>query len=239
MLVESMNEKEISAQVFMEYEKLCNTTVQRLLLEYSKERKKLKIDKARIYSREYCVKTAGKNNWIICIGKPPSVPRYLPDNNNYACAVYYYNEIGLRVFQPMVHPDIKRILAVLNGHVFMRYNERLALNISKPVDIVKHYLKYNGYLHTHMVAKEGRIYSVGFCKDGLFLGQFYPDILWLVWNTFVSRDLAKRGQNDMEKELIDMLRGNIEEVVKEETYNENLFRVYADKIAAITGKAID
>jgi len=102
MLVEAMNPVEIATQVYREYSKIYFTTAQRLLKEYDRERRKLKIDKSRIYTRHYTIKTAQKNNWIIFIGKAPSKEKYKGmECANTCCMVYYYTSKGFRVLVPV------------------------------------------------------------------------------------------------------------------------------------------
>lgn len=89
MLVDSMDHKEIKNQLTDEYEKIQGTTVQRLVKEYARERVDLKIDKAKNYPRNYSIKTAGKNNWIIFLTKPPFVNKYRGINDTTVCAIAY------------------------------------------------------------------------------------------------------------------------------------------------------
>jgi hypothetical protein len=71
MLVPAMNHQEIAAQIKSEYNKICRTTLLRLGDEYDRERRKRRIPKEDMYSKEYEIKTAGKNNWIIFLHKAP------------------------------------------------------------------------------------------------------------------------------------------------------------------------
>ena len=150
MLVEAMNPVEIATQVYREYSKIYFTTAQRLLKEYDRERRKLKIDKSRIYTRHYTIKTAQKNNWIIFIGKAPSKEKYKGmECANTCCMVYYYTSKGFRVFVPVSD----KIFVVYNGHVFKRYNERLNLNLASTLEAAIHILNIMA-MHIRMQLKK-------------------------------------------------------------------------------------
>jgi hypothetical protein len=88
MLVPSMSDNEIRAEVFRDLEKLHQSTIQRLNTEYEKERRKLKIAKERTYLRHYPIKTAAKNNWIIYIGKRHRQKSIIPQMILFTIASY-------------------------------------------------------------------------------------------------------------------------------------------------------
>ena len=216
MLVPSMNHSEICSQVKREYDKIYKTTILRLGEEYDRERKKLKIKKESFYPKEYAIKTAGKNNWIIFMHKGPGIEKYTGKNCIYMLSiVYYYSDKGLRVFY-MAGEDL---LVGFNAYFFKRYNERLGLNLSNPIDIVKEHLRKGVYSQIKLIQKNNRIHIIGFGIDGLRLGEVKYDMTYVEWKTFVSRDLTYRKQDEIEKELIEDLRIQIEEAVKDEMCN--------------------
>jgi hypothetical protein len=237
MLVESMNYAEIKAEVNREYLILSSTTIHRLAIEYDRERKKLKIDKARTYSRNYSVKTAGKNNWIIFLSKAPSSVKY---NDkfcvNFICLTYYYNQKGLRFLLPTVKHGL---LIVLNAHFFERYNERLGLNLSKHIDMVKHFFNYNTYSEPKLVEKEGRVYMVAVSKYGLMLGEKNCEDNIAIWKTFISPDIAGQNQNDLENDLLISLQLEINKGLNNENADQKMVQHKIDKMNFITGKTID
>jgi hypothetical protein len=69
-----MNRKEVTNELVRDLEKISSTTLERLLLEYDRERK-FKINPARDYTKVYSIKTKAKNNWMIIIRKPYSVSK--------------------------------------------------------------------------------------------------------------------------------------------------------------------
>lgn len=203
MLLTTMTPAEITAQVKREYHNLSLTTIPRLVYEYDRERRKCKIDKSAKYCKDYHIRTAGKNNWIICIGKSTACPRYTgPDTSIINLAVYYHTEKGIRAISPC-YDD--RELSVYNGHFFSRYNERLQLNLSRTVDVIVHFLKNDRECcyHTSQKKKEST-YRMGFCKNGMLLGEYEQNekYNWLIWKTFVSRDLTRADQEKMDEQLI-------------------------------------
>jgi hypothetical protein len=237
MLLESMNYKEISTEVYREHTKLFDTTVKRLLIEYDRERKNLKIDKARIYCKEYVVKTAGKDTWIIFISKPPSMTKYDGFKNlNVICLTYYYNKKGLRFLLPTSEHNL---LIVLNAHFFERYNERLALNLSKHIDMAKHFFKYNTYSQAKLIEKDERVYMIAVSKYGLMLGELnYGDNI-AIWKTFLSPDITRQDQNELENDLLISLQIEINEELSKESTNQQLLQMQMDRMNFITGKTID
>lgn len=193
-----MNDTELTLEVRRDYEKLRNSSFDRLGKEYDRERKKLKIDKTRVFTKEYSIKTASKNNWIIFLRKKPSEKNYKGlDTITIAAITYYRNALGLRVFNP-AHP---KIMVVQNGHFFNRYNERLNLNLTDSIDVVKHYYKHNLDVTHTLTDQEGGDFVIGFCRDGFELGEFQHDAAWLVIKTFVSNDMMRADQDEVAKNL--------------------------------------
>lgn len=236
MLVDTMNYIEITNEIKKDYEKIYATTLIRLGEEYERERKKLKIDKTRTYTREYCIKTAKKNNWIIFLRKAPSKEKFNSKYDSQVTAIaYYYNKTGLRVFN---RTDIG-VVAVYNGHFFTRYNERLKLNLTKLLDIVKHFFKYNAYMARDLVKKNDRYYVISFCRDGLALGELQYGFLWMVNKTFVSKDLLKPEQDEAEKEIIAELQQEIVFGMGTGKLSETTWMDQIDRIKAIEGLSMD
>lgn len=236
MLVDTMDHIEITNEIKKDKQKIYATTLLRLGEEYERERKKLKIEKKRTYTKEYCIKTAKKNNWIIFLRKAPSKEIF---KNKYdlqvTSIVYYYNNTGLRVFNCT---NIET-LAVYNGHFFTRYNERLKLNLSKPLDIVKHFFRYNSYMARDLVKKNRRYYVISFCRDGLVLGELQYGFLWLVNKTFVSKDLLKPEQDEAEKEIIAELQQEIIFGMGTGKLSEATLMNQIDRIKALDGLSMD
>ena len=202
MIVPSMNDNEVRAQIKPEFDKIHKTTLVRLSDEYRKERKKLSIDKTRAYTRIYPIKTTGKNTWLIFINKRAHCKKFLDDSGtNFVCIVYCFNQTGIRVFREVGDHRTR----VFSAHFFQRYNERLKLNILNTLDIVKHYFTYNNDVSEGQYPKNNKNYAVGYARDGLLLGLVESNDTWLYWKTFVNRGIVRKGQHDMEFNLIEMM----------------------------------
>ncbi len=200
-----MNHQEISIQVKREYEKICSTTIQRLFKEYEHDRKKLKINKHDRYLRDYSIRSHEKNNWIIFIEKSAGIEKYEPGGYlNYLAIVYYYSDQGLKVFHLQ-----NGVLVSFNSHFFKRYNERMKLNLSNPLDIVKEYFRNGCYGRNEIIEKEGKCHIIGFRSQGLQFGLVKYNKSYIEWKTFVNSELAFRSQEKMQQQAVKKLQGMI------------------------------
>jgi hypothetical protein len=196
-----MNLTEIISQVKRDYEKIVHSTIIRLGNEYDRERQKLKIDKKRTYSRIYNIKTAAKNNWMIVIGKKPSSEYYKNPGESltYDPFAYYYDHSGLKVLK-WSNP----VLQMFTAHFFQRYNERLNLGCPTPVETIRHFISHNCFISYQLLMKKSILYSIGFAKEGLLLGNVQDDN-WVLWRTFVSGNLIHPEQSEMKRQIINKL----------------------------------
>lgn len=216
MLVPAMNHQEIAAQIKSEYSKIYTTTLLRLGAEYDRERRKLRIPKEAIYPKEYEIKTAGKNNWIIFLHKGPGEKKYTgTESICLLCVVYYYSDKGLKVF----YQAADGVLAGFTSHFFKRYNERMGLNLSNPIDIVKAFFRKGVYCTIELVERNNRPHMIAFGVEGIRFGEIKYGHTYVEWKTFVTRELAYRKQNEQEHELSVELMRELQEAEKEETYN--------------------
>src|SRR3954469_22756268 len=127
MIVESMNHHELKKEVMKDFQRLRDTTEDRLTTEYDKERRKFKIEKNRSYPKIYPVKTASKNTWLIFISKAPAEEIYKGFNTmNVNYVVYFYASTGLSV----INVSSVGHLELYYGHFFKRYNERMKLGLT-------------------------------------------------------------------------------------------------------------
>ena len=209
-----MNHQEITAQVSNEYDKICKTTLLRVGSEYGRERKKIGINKEDVYPKEYEIKTAGKNNWIIFIHKSPGVKKYTGTKDiSFLSVVYYYSDKGLKV----LYKAAPGLFAGFTSHFFKRYNERLGLNLSKPIDIVKAFFRKGMYCTLKAVVRNNKPHIIGFGVDGIRLGEIRYDFTYVEWKTFVNRELAFKNQKELECKLIKDLMLELELVQEKES----------------------
>lgn len=235
MLVASMNHIEITKEIKKDQQKLLATTILRLGAEYDRERKKLKIDKTRTYTRDYTIKTASKNTWLIMLRKTPSKEKYSKTEDlQITCVTCFHDGQRLWVFNCT---NIET-LAVYTGHFFNRYNERLHLNLSKPIDIIKHFFKYNSYISRTSVTNKEFLY-IGFCRDGIVFGEFLSDLTWFVHKTFVSRDLLRPDQDEAEKELLTAMHSEVVKGMRAWDSTINQPRIRKDELISINGHSMD
>ncbi len=230
MLVPAMNHQEIAAQIKSEHNKICSTTLLRLGAEYDRERRKRRIPKEDMYPKEYEIKTAGKNNWIIFLHKAPGEKKYTgTECLCFLCVVYYYSDKGLKAF----YQASDGVLAGFTSHFFKRYNERLGLNFSHPLDIVKAFFRKGMYCTIKPVIRNNSPHVIAFGVDGIRFGKVICDCNYVEWKTFVTRELAYRKQNEWEQELnIDLMR-ELQETQKEETYNSLQVKSLRNRVVAL------
>ena len=200
MLLPTMTRQEVTTEILRERIKVETDVFDRLVEEYDRERRKLKIDKAKVYSKAYPIKTAGKNTWILFIQKSPGCYKYRQVSDAVACAVvYYYSAKGLQAFR---YCEDEKFMEVFNGHFFVRYNERMNLNLVHMVDMIKAFFMTNGYLQMERKVKGDKDDTVGICKEGMTLGNYYHNPEWLVHKTFINRDLKRKDQDEHETLLM-------------------------------------
>jgi hypothetical protein len=231
-----MNCKEVIAEVKRDYDKLFDTTVQRLAAEYDRERRKLKIDKQRRYPRLYSIKTKTKNNWLIVLEKRPSSEKYQGIATIIVCAVvYYYDNVGLNVLH---WSDDTKILQSFYGHVFERYNERMKLGINRLIDIVKVFINYNAHAHYESLHKDDKCYMLGFSKHGFLLGEYTEEFNWITWKTFVTRDLLRKDQDETEQSVLNEFQKEIEDHLRKKDEVSPDYLIRLDKLIGVRGDSI-
>ncbi len=200
MLLPTMTPHEVTAEILRERLKIETSVFDRLFEEYDRERRKLKIDKSKLYPKCYPVKTKGKNTWLLFMQKSPGEPKYRDSCDAVACAVvYYYGAKGLKAIR---YNKEGKFMEVFNGHFFVRYNERMKLGLVHMVDMIKAFFNNSGYLQIQRRQEGDKECSVSVCKDGIALGNFYYNPDWLVHKTFISRDLKRYHQDVQENGVL-------------------------------------
>ncbi len=166
MIVEAMTRAELTREVMKDFEKLRDTTELRLVEQYDKERRKFKIDRQRTYSKMYPIKTGSKNTWLIFISKKPAAEKYNDgDTVSVSYVVYFYTSRGLSVIN--VSPT--GFLDMYYAHFFKRYNERMNLGLSRPLDVLQHYF-INGCNVVYSIVNKGDAKNtIGISPEGILL----------------------------------------------------------------------
>ena len=203
MLVSTMNHQEITKEIQKEQEIFnYSTTILRLTLEYFDERKKKKIKKEDEYPRYYEIKTKAKNKWIILLTKERTLEKYnSPMDNDVRLFTYYYSEKGIRVFECLPEE-----IVVHNQHFFVRYRERMNLNILNILDVVKLYHKINSDPKYSLMAEEdGRCKFIAIVNDGFAMGEYIVEDNWYINKTFLAKSAPNSRFTSVEKLMITSL----------------------------------
>lgn len=209
MLVATMDDAEVTKEFKSDYSSILERSnkgeINKLIEEYIKLRKKLKINKRSEFRKVYSFTSRRYNNWIIVINKDPGMDSFNGYSVSFTPIVYFYTNKGLRAFTILKD---NRGLAVFNGHFFERYNERIGLKLKSPEEMVKHFFK-NNVIEDHPIVggeflREGeRVFSLGTCASGITLGEYHTNNIWLIYKTFITADQAFPNQTQFEKDLLE------------------------------------
>ena len=207
MLLPTMTNAEIHAEVMRDYKQLQEVTFPRLHLEYCKERHKLKIDKTKLYPKTYKIKTGSKNNWIFNITRSLNQPKHRTAMDQHGRGmVHYFGKEGSRFLRP--HPQHTSI-ELYYGHFFTRYNQRMGLNLLNNLDAAAHFLAHSSATLPVPYQKDGKDCLACLCKSGIALGVTIKEPAWRVYKTFISHDLKRQDQKLDEQKLQEQVRREI------------------------------
>ncbi len=155
------------------------------------------------FVRVYDYLSKYKNNWLIRIETRRRVM-------GTSFLVYYYNNIGLAGIT--VSPD-EELLGYYTSHFFKRFNQRLALNLTKPNEIMKAFINECFTFHGRNldVISPGIYKTVCATQKGYCLGIMDENKKFLRINTFITKDMLKEGQVP----LADQLNQRMEKFINE------------------------
>jgi len=223
-----MDAQEIASEVLADWQS-ASGTIERLAQTYDKERRRQKIGRELAFSKSYDIKTKKKNTWIFILSKAPADEKYKGlQSINVLSLVYYYSPLGLRVIKIMPGGG----LSVFNSHLFTRYKERLNLDIIKPLDLVKYFFINNGYFMAKVIPKDGRQFVLSVCNEGLLLGEMQA-AFWMVYKTFLTRELIKQDQTEAEAELMADLQADIQAELSRTNFDKDSYFYKADILKGI------
>jgi hypothetical protein len=230
-----MNHKEVTAEFMRDLEKIKATTLERLLSEYDRERRKWKINPANDYTKVYTIKTKAKNNWIIIIRKPYSISKYKNTGDTCSCCItYYHSKEGLLVLR---HRDEENGIEAYWGHFFSRYHQRMHLNLSSMVDIIKNFFINSGSVVYHIHPNKN-FRSTGICKEGFLFGRFDQENNWIINKTFVSKEIAFDNQNKAGQKIIQQFSAQLLMQLFNEDSDERETVHKTDMLLSFTGKKL-
>jgi len=205
MFVPSMNIKELKKELTDDYNSLYGSiTVDRLTDVYHHERVRAKIKKDAVYPRFYDIKTKSKNRWVFYFSKNPHIPKFhLPEHSVNMSFCYFNSPHGIQVFIV----DTNGRTYVFNAHLFHRYKERMNLNITNSLDIVKHYLERNySVIYKHLYQEDGTCKFYGMVLDGFVLGNYFKEYNWFENKTFISHATANYLSSKFERDFYDTVQ---------------------------------
>lgn len=224
MILPTMTNQEISRIAENEFRLIQSRYFELKAKEYDKIRRRNKIPKTAIFRKSFEFRTPSKNNWILILGKAPADKKYKGMESITFCSLfYYYTSIGLRVFKIIPTGG----LAVYNAHFFSRYNERMNLGISSPLDKVKHFFQCNGFSVGKEIEKDDRIMVFSKCRDGYMLGD-YKEPNWIIYKTFIPNNYAWPDQTDEGEALMKSLMNDIHDDLVLPDFNREMYIHKAD-----------
>lgn len=218
MLINTMTDSEVHSEIHRDFNVIQNDYHTKLALRYDIARRKNKIKKDDPFVVPFKVVTPSKNTWFIIMNKSFSEPSYKGlETISITNLAYYYTNIGIRVFR--IDPNVG--ISVFNAHLFSRYNERLNQNIVEPIEKVLTFFNNNPFTHSKVIRKDNRLYLLGKIRQGLILGEIMNNGYWMVWKTYISNDLKREDQNQIEQELLKSLKKEISMSFNDISYWKN------------------
>ena len=208
MLVERMNIKEITMEVLNDYFAICaSSTLNRLAMEYYRERSKLHIKKEDEYHRCYEFKSKSKNNWILSLYKDHDLKKLQKiEDCTFFLYTYYYTGKNISIIR--IAPNDK--LEFYYGHLFARYRERMGLDMPNLLDVVKYYLRINSKSwNRKLPEKDGQIKVIGTLSCGFQLGEYDKENQCDVFKTFIPFATANLLTKADRRETINNIKQNL------------------------------
>ncbi len=186
MLVPAMNLAEIRKEIDKDFEIVVRKSLF-VLKDLKKEHAPLR-QKRIIKVYDYFSKF--KNNWIFKwdVDKKVTLPVYL---------VWYIGDRGLTAIQTFPN---QRGLFYYTSHYFKRYNERLNLEINDPKKLL-HIFMQNHLAYTFQFLEEiapGVWKFFAYTKNGVALGTYIQSQDYYKMNTFITHDMLKGNQLEIE-----------------------------------------
>jgi hypothetical protein len=154
--------------------------------------KKMKRNKLKTLSHIYDYNSPNKNKWIVKM-------EIRTKNVALTFLTYFYLDNKIVAIQVINNP----FLLYYTSHFFKRYKERLKLDIIKPEDIIRKYLSDS----TNFIPKVLEIVDINLfkmyilCGQGTILGTLHLNSGICKMNTFLSEDMLKSDQVEMEMEM--------------------------------------
>jgi len=118
---------------------------------------------------------------------------------NFICICISIDHGGLPIaLEPIVVDTKENIyVAEYSMHFFKRYNERLKLEIVKPMQTIRHYFKHNLHSESYIKSSRTELGDLKFFQPvngGVILGTSHDEEKWMQMKTFISNDMLKATQ---------------------------------------------
>lgn len=193
MLVPAMTLTDIRKEIEKDFPILHRKSgyiTQKLSRLYSDSLREKKVTRFFDYQSKY------KNKWIYKI-------ELSKKKTNVTFLTYYYGKKGLTAIEPMSG----NTLLYFTAHFFNRYNERRKLNLTMPNDIMQAFLNDNMNFNFQRLEefRPGVFKIFGVTQSGVVLGIYHVKLNFYKLNTFITSDMLKSGQTEMEQQLKDAL----------------------------------
>lgn len=159
--------------------------------------KKMKKNKLKTITHIYDYNSPNKNKWIVKIeiGLKNVASSFL---------TYFYIDNKIAAIQVVN----ARYLLYYTTHFFKRYKERMKLDIVKPEELIRKYFSDStNFVHQLLGVTENYLLKMFIlCKHGAILGNIHTESSICKMNTFITTDMLKTDQVEMEKEMEERLR---------------------------------
>ena len=220
----TMGETEIGTRIHTDVQRIIDRNLYRLCIEYDRIRKKNKIDKRLEFPMCFDIRTPSKNNWIVILSKASADESYKGINSIIiGYLFYYFDDNGIKVYK-LSPTDIM----VFTTDFFHTYYENMNLKLVSLMDIVKHYFK-NNFDSAKRVRENGLNMSVlAFVRNGLILGDIIGDSCFIIFHTFITKDMQNAEQTEVYKSLKISLHESIENEISKKDFNRAQYLYLAD-----------
>jgi len=189
MIVHSMSSKELTREIFSDYESVLRKVTH---LTNGLRREVVK-SKSKYVHKVFDYKTQRYNNWKIIVDYPYKHPKHI-------AVVYYHDDLGLHGIR--VDGNL-RSLTHLTPHFLSRYNERFVkLNSVSKIELLVCFIEDNFLDAVKYINTENPLRSEILCKfkDGVGFGdsEYFPDIRKEIihFRTFINDEMLFEDQMD-------------------------------------------
>lgn len=139
-----------------------------------------------------------RNRWLVFYSMTRS-PRHIDAFH----LLYYDDDSGIHTIKKLIvgagaNADVA--YARQDGHFYHRYNTRMSLGITKPIEVIKYFHKHNGEFLEKFEREENEDGSVNVfatVREGIILGVQYRKEKYSLYKTFVTDAMLHKEQKDL------------------------------------------